>query len=87
MSNSSSRFGSNPEGKKIKRKISSFTLSEAGRNIPLDFNKDSYGALNYDPVYGWVNKNFFGKDAEGMQDGNFSTNYLRRSDGLPGSRP
>ncbi len=80
------RFGDNQEPKRIKRKPSNISSAEANRNIPSDPNKDGYGSFNYDPVHGWVQKNYFGAEAEGVQDGNYSTNYLRRSDGLPGSR-
>ena len=86
MSGINSRFGRNSESKRIKKKTCSFSLSESERNIPLDLNRDSYGELNYDPKFGWIVKNYFGKDSSGVNDENFSTNYLRRSDGLPGSR-
>lgn len=86
MSKPNQRYGPSGEGKRIKKKPCSFSLSESERNHPLDFNRDSYGEINYDPLYGWIVKNYFGKNAVGSQDANFSTNFLRRSDGLPGSR-
>jgi len=79
------RFGKNNDKKRVFRKPSNFTLIEKAINKPLNFNKEGYGEINYDPVYGWLEQKYTGKDSEGTTDNKYSTNPYRRSDGLPGS--
>jgi len=79
------RFGKNNEARRIKRKPMNITKGENERNRPLG-SREGFGAINYDPVFGWTEKNYYGKNAKGTNDGHYSTNSMRRSDGLPGSR-
>ena len=80
------RFGKGGDQKRIKEKKIHFSDLDVKLNKPLDFNKDSYGEINYDPILGWIDKNYFGKDAELSIDNKYSTQHLNRKDGLPGSR-
>jgi hypothetical protein len=79
------RFGSNNESKRIKRKPINVSFAESERHKPLS-STESFGLINYDPVVGWYERNLLGADADGLNDEHFSTNHLRRSDGLPGTR-
>jgi len=79
------RFGKNNEKKRIQRKPPNFSLVQNSLNKPIDFNKEGYGQVNYDPIYGWLEQNYMGADAEGTVDAKYSTNQYRRVDGLPGS--
>ena len=80
-----SRFGNNNESKRIKRKPVNVYLAESERHKPLS-STESFGLINYDPIVGWHERNLLGANAEGFNDEHFSTNYLKRSDGLPGAR-
>ena len=80
------RFGTNPEKKRIKRKPTNITLFESEQNVPLEVNTESFGLINYDPVYGWLPRNYMGSDAEGTVKSKYSTRIFKRSDGLPGAR-
>ena len=82
---SNSRFGNNKESKRIYRKLASSSQSEKYVNKPIDFNTEGYGEINYDPIYGWLEQKYGGKESEGTFDNRFSTKQYRRVDGLPGS--
>lgn len=80
------RFGRNEENKRITRKPTNITLFESEQNVPIEVNRDGFGSVNYDPIYGWVPKKYMGKDSEGTVKDKYSTRIFKRSDGLPGAR-
>jgi|SaaInlV_125m_DNA_1040241.scaffolds.fasta_scaffold129860_2 hypothetical protein len=78
------QYGQNPESKRIKRKPVNYTQLEQEENKPMDFNKGSYGEINYDPVFGWIEPPFLGKNSSSTYDNRYK-NKERRNKGLPGS--
>jgi hypothetical protein len=80
------REGPPSEGKKIQRRRPNVISANDSEIFANDFNKENKGLINYDPILGWVLANPLGAEAVG-QDIKHSKNYLRRADGLPGSRP
>ena len=81
-----SRFGNNKEKKRIHPRPTNITLFEAPQNVPIEPNVEGFGFVNYDPVYGWIPRNYMGKDSEATYNDKTSTRKFKRSDGLPGAR-
>lgn len=77
------RYGESNENKRIKRKPTNYFNLESQANLPLNY-KDGFGSLNYDPVFGWLEKLYTGKDSVGTFSNKYA-NLNKRSDGLPGS--
>lgn len=80
------RFGKSKDKKRISEKKMNYGEMEHDFNKPADFNKESFGEINYDPTLGWIDIKYYGRDSELSFNNLFSTNHLNRKDGLPGSR-
>jgi hypothetical protein len=80
------RTGAYREFRRIRERGMRTSGGEKNEEFPHGFNKNGKGKINYNPQLGWVPYN----PARGKTAGihyEHSTAYLRRHDGLPGSRP
>ena len=87
------KYGNSPEGKRITPVYPNHEKDKYPRNAPIDFYKQGAGDLNYDPELGWVQPNstldgepLASSDYTMSVDEKSSTNFLRKSNGLPGGR-
>lgn len=93
MRSSNKKYGPSPEKKRITPVPPNYHKDKYTRNQPIDFYKQGAGDFNYDPEMGWlqpnstVTKKPAASDEYTMSvDEKSSTNFLRKTNGLPGGR-
>ena len=80
------RIGFTGEYRRIRERGIDSTRGNLSEQLPNDFNKENNGKINYDPQLGWVPHNALGGEPLGVSH-RHSSAYLRKQDGLPGSKP
>lgn len=78
------RYGKKTESKRVKRKPTSYSELENITYKKFNYNTEIFGEINYDPIFGWIDAPYMGKDATGTFSNKYPMNK-KRSDGLPGS--
>jgi hypothetical protein len=82
------RIGSTREFRRIRERGPNPSTAEFNEAGVGDFIKEGLGEINYDSQLGWlVSSEKFGEGESVGLSLKHSTRYLRRHDGLPGSRP
>ena len=87
------RYGHSSEGKRISPVFPNHSKDKYDINKPINFYKDGAGELNYDPSLGWLfpppwadGKPMSSEDYKSSANEKCSTNFLKKSNGLPGGR-